>query len=61
MDQYHDYKTLAVTVGPDNGGDGCPSYAARTVYGPNGPNLDQIDQGFKAALAAAKPETSPPH
>lgn len=61
MDQYHKYYSKSVEVGANSGGDGCPSYAARTVYGPNGPSATQIDQGFMAALAAMKTETSPPH
>ena len=64
MDQYTKYYSMSVEVGANSGGDGCPSYAARAVYGPNGPSAAQIDQGFVAALAAAnreKAETSPTH
>jgi len=57
FDLYHSISTL---VGAGSGGDGCPSLAARAVYGPTGPNLDQIDQGFAIARSAMNSENVSP-
>ena len=64
MDQqklYHQYHSLSVEVGANSGGIGCPSPAARAVYGLPGPSAAQIDQAFVAAMNREKEETSPPH